>query len=72
MGLLHAMLSKRTIITFVYLDLVLSKLNSLSKLFQNKKVTLNMAILATKDTIIEFSELGSEQSLVVSEQSRID
>lgn len=37
MGLLHAMLSKRTIITFVYLDLVLSKLNSLSKLFQTKK-----------------------------------
>ena len=64
MGLLHAMLSKRTTITFVYLDLVLSKLNSLSKLFQNKKVTLNTAILATKDTISEFTELVSEQSRI--------
>ena len=57
MGLLHAMLSKRTIITFVYLDLVLSKLNSLSELFQNKKVTLNTAILATEGTVSEFTEL---------------
>ena len=54
---LNAMLSKRTIIVFVYLDLVLSKLNSLSKIFQDEKATLSMAIMATKEISTEISEL---------------
>ena len=37
LGFINAMPSKRTIITFIYIDSELSKRNTLSKLFQNKK-----------------------------------
>ena len=50
--------------TFVYLDLILEKLNFLSKLFQNEKVTLTSAILATRGAIMEFSELVCEETRI--------
>lgn len=64
LGFLDAMLSKRTIIIFFYLDSVLSKMNTLSKLFQNKQATLSMTIMSTKGIIMELSELVSEQTSI--------
>lgn len=50
LGFLNTTLSKRTIIAFFFLDLVLSKMNTLSKLFQNEKATLSMTIMTTNAT----------------------
>ena len=56
---LSAILSKRMITTFIYLGLVLDKLNILSKLFRKEKMTLTMAIIVTREAIAEFSHLVS-------------
>ena len=60
LGFINAMLSKRTIITFIYLDSVLSKMNTLSKLFQNEKATLSMTVMATEGIMMELSEIVGE------------
>ena len=64
LGLLNTPLSERMITTFIFLDLVLGKLNILSKLFQNQNVTLITAIAATREAIMEFSDLVCDDTRI--------
>ena len=69
-GLLISMLSRETLTTLLFMDILLGELSTLSCLFQDNQATLETAILKTKSTMTEIARFTVKQNVLEEVESK--
>ena len=71
-GLLISMLSRETLTTLFFMDVLLGELSTLYCLFQDSQATLETAILKTRSTMSEIERFTVKQNVLEEVESKVN